>query len=153
VAAGQAGQAGTKGIDAVRVGQASAFSKTVSESDIVLFAGLSGDLHPLHIDEEFGKTTRFGRRVAHGALLVGYMSAASTRYAQTYLDGRTEQLAVSYGYDRIRFIKPVFIGDTVRVDYSISEVDVATGKVLAQVTCVNQRGETVATATNILKFV
>ena len=153
MAAGQAGQAETKGIDAIRVGQASAFSKTVSESDIVLFAGLSGDLHPLHIDEEFGKVTRFGRRIAHGALLVGYMSAASTRYVQTYLDGRTDQLTVSYGFDRIRFIKPVFIGDTVRVDYRISEVDVATGKVFAQVTCVNQRGETVAAATNILKFV
>ena len=60
---------------------------------------------------------------------------------------------VSYGYDRIRFVKPVFFGDTVTVEYRITERDEAQQKVFAQVTCTNQRDEVVAVATHILKFV
>lgn len=141
------------GIDVVEVGQSATFSKTVSESDVYLFAGISGDLHPMHVDEEYGKTTRYGRRIAHGALLVAYMSAASTRYCQRWLDGRTRQPVISYGYDRIRFIRPVFIGDTISIDYRIAELDATDAKAFAQVTCTNERGETVAAATHILKFV
>jgi 3-hydroxybutyryl-CoA dehydratase len=143
----------TRGIEAVEVGQSVSFSKTVAESDVYLFAGVSGDLHPMHVDEEYGKTTRYGRRIAHGALLVAYMSATSTRYLQTWVEGRTAQPCISYGYDRIRFIRPTFIGDTIRVDYRISEIDPADEKAFAQVTCTNQRGEIVAAATHILKFV
>jgi acyl dehydratase len=143
----------TRGIEAVEVGQSVSFSKTVAESDVYLFAGVSGDLHPMHVDEEYGKTTRYGRRIAHGALLVAYMSATSTRYLQTWVEGRAAQPCISYGYDRIRFIRPTFIGDTIRVDYRISEIDPSDEKAFAQVTCTNQRGEIVAAATHILKFV
>jgi acyl dehydratase len=81
-------------------------------------------------------------------VLLGFMSAASTRVTE-----RLHHAVVSYGYDRIRFIKPVFIGDTVTVDYRIVEKDQAQDKVFAQVTCTNQRGQVVAAATHILKFV
>ena len=134
-------------------GQQARFAKTVSESDVYLFAGLSGDLHPQHVDEEYAKTTRYGRRLAHGALLVAFMSAAFTRYWQTWLEGRAAPPAISYGYDRIRFIRPVFMGDTVTVDYRIVEIDAATAKAFADVTCTNQRGEVVAAARHIIKFV
>jgi 3-hydroxybutyryl-CoA dehydratase len=136
------------GMDEVTVGQIATFAKTVGESDVYLFAGLTGDLYQNHTNEEYMKTTRYGRRIAHGALLVGYMSAASTRVTE-----RCTHPVVSYGYDRIRFVKPVFFGDTVTVEYRITERDEAQQKVFAQVTCTNQRDEVVAVATHILKFV
>jgi 3-hydroxybutyryl-CoA dehydratase len=136
------------GMDEVTVGQIATFAKTVGESDVYLFAGLTGDLYQNHTNEEYMKTTRYGRRIAHGALLVGYMSAASTRVTE-----RCTHPVVSYGYDRIRFVRPVFFGDTVTVEYRITERDEAQQKVFAQVTCTNQRDEVVAVATHILKFV
>ena len=137
----------------IEPGQQASFTKTVTESDVSLFAAVSGDFHPQHVDEEYAKTTRYGQRLAHGALLVAYMSAAFARYWQTWLRGRATQPVVSYGYDRIRFIRPVFIGDTVTTDYRIAEVDVAADKVFADVTCTNQRGDLVAAARHIIKFV
>ncbi len=63
----------------VEIGQTFTFSKTVSESDVYLFAGITGDLSPNHVDEEEMKNTPYGGRIAHGALLVGYMSSCSTK--------------------------------------------------------------------------
>jgi acyl dehydratase len=135
-------------LDDVAVGQVATFVKTVGESDVYLFAGLTGDLYQNHTNEEYMKTTRYGRRIAHGALLVGFMSAASTRVTE-----RCAHPVVSYGYDRIRFVKPVYFGDTVTVTYRITAKDAAQLKVFADVSCTNQRGEVVAVATHILKFV
>lgn len=142
-----------KGIAAVAPGQRASFSKTVSEADVYLFSGVSGDLNPMHVDEEYARQTRFGRRIAHGALLVGFMSTAFTRYCQVWVNARTSQPVISYGYDRIRFIRPTYFGDTVCVAYEITAVDASADKAFAQVTCTNQRGEVVAAATHILKFV
>lgn len=136
------------GVAQVRVGETAEFRKTVGEYDIAAFAGLSGDFAPLHVDAEFMAATPYGQRIAHGALLVAYMSAAASRYC-----ARLRGLTVSYGYDRIRFVRPVFIGDTVRVRYEVSEVDPQDQRIHAQITCTNQRGEVVAVATHILKFV
>lgn len=136
------------GMDELATGQVATFAKTVGESDVYLFAGLTGDLYQNHTNEEYMKTTRYGQRIAHGALLVGYMSAASSKVTE-----RCTHPVVSYGYDRIRFIKPVFFGDTITVEYRISEKVPAEDKVFAQVTCTNQRQEVVAAAIHILKFV
>ncbi len=135
-------------MEVLPVGKVVTVRKTVSESDVYLFAGISGDFHPNHVDEEYMRGTRYGRRVAHGALLIGYMSAASTKMILD-LPGTI----VSYGYDQIRFPRPVFIGDTVTVTYEIVERDVAAGRVVSRVTCTNQRGEVVAAAAHILKVV
>lgn len=132
----------------IPVGLRSTFRKTVGESDVYLFAGITGDLDANHVDEEYCKTTPFGRRIAHGALVVGYMSTTST----TVLDG-FEGTIVSLGYDRIRFIKPVFIGDTIEVSYEIVEVDTAVGRTRANVEVHNQAGDLVAVATHIQKIV
>src|SRR5262249_61782666 len=130
------------------VGKAVTVRKTVGETDVYLFAGISGDFAPIHVDEEFMKQTKYGRRIAHGALMIAYMSQASTRIC-TGVPGTI----VSYGYDRIRFPKPVFFGDTVTVTYEIVDRDVPAGKTFSRVTCTNQRGEVVAAATHILKVV
>lgn len=142
-----------RGIEAVEIGQAASFTHTVSDEDVRRFAELSGDGHPQHIDDDYARRTRFGQRIAHGALLVAYVSAAFARYVERWLDGRTEQPVISYGYDRIRFIKPVFLGDTVEVEHRVDEIDAAADKLFAQVTVTNQRGEVVAAARHIMKFV
>ncbi len=129
----------------VPIGTSATFTKTVSESDVYLYAGISGDFSPNHVDEEYMQRGRYGRRVAHGTLLLGFMSAASARL---YL-GRT----ASMGYDRVRFIAPVLFGDTIRTEYTVRAYDHAKKRVFADVTCTNQRGETVAVATNIRAYV
>jgi len=133
---------------ALPVGKTVTVRKTVGETDVYLFAGISGDFAPIHVDEEHMKGTPYGRRIAHGALMIAYMSQASTKIC----DG-VPGTVVSYGYDRIRFPGPVFIGDTVKVTYEIAERDLPAGKTFSRVTCTNQRGEVVAAATHILKVV
>jgi 3-hydroxybutyryl-CoA dehydratase len=134
-----------KGLDEVPIGATGTFTKTVSESDVYLYAGITGDLHPNHLNEEFMKGGRFGKRIAHGTLLMGFMSAAS---ANLFL-GRT----ASMGYDKVRFIKPVFFGDTITTEYMVREADYDKQRVYANVTCRNQHGETVAVAVNVRAYV
>src|SRR5829696_3387084 len=107
----------------VDVGDQVRFSKTVSESDVYLFAGITGDFSGNHVNEEFMRTSVFGRRIAHGALMVGYMSTTSTLMIERSLEKGIDSTPVSLGYDRVRFLKPVFIGDTITVRYEISDLD------------------------------
>ena len=138
----------TDAFDAMPVGKRATFSKTVTESDVYLFAGITGDLAPMHVDEEYMKKTRYGRRIAHGALAMGLMSNTSTRV----LEG-VPGTWVSYGYDRVRFPAPLFIGDTVTVTYEIVERNAVERKTFAKVTCTTQTGAVVAAASHILKQV
>ena len=134
--------------ESLTIGRKVSVRKTVSESDVYLFAGITGDLGPNHVDEEYMKRTKYGRRIAHGALAIGLMSNASTRI----LEGVPGTI-VSYGYDKVRFPAPLFIGDTVTVTYEIVERDDAAKKTFARVTCTTQTGSVVAAATHILKVV
>jgi acyl dehydratase len=127
------------------VGMSSSFTKTVSESDVYLYAGITGDFSPNHVDAEFMSKGAYGERVAHGTLMLGFMSAASARM---YL-GRT----VSQGYDRVRFLKPVRFGDTITTIYKVSSIDPVKKKIISEVTCTNQNGELVAVATNIRVYI
>ena len=129
------------------------FSKTVGESDIYLFAGITGDLSPNHVDREFMKQTTYGRRIAHGSLLIGYMSTASTMILQKYPAENEDMTPVSLGYDHIRFLKPVFINDTITVHYEIESVDPGKNRSLSNIEITNQRGDLVAVAKHILKWV
>ncbi|MCJ0765955.1 MaoC family dehydratase [Variovorax terrae] len=136
----------------VEVGDAAVFEKTVGESDVYLFAGITGDLAPNHVNEAFMKTSQFGRRVAHGVLLVGFMSTASTLLVARALERGCGGTPVSLGYDRIRFLQPVFIGDTVKVAYRIVEVDPARQRSRSAITVTNQDGAVVAVAEHVLKW-
>ncbi|MCD6031164.1 MAG: MaoC domain protein dehydratase [Thermomicrobiales bacterium] len=133
----------------IPVGTRVEFAKTIGESDIYLFAGITGDFSPNHVDVEYMKTTPFGGIIAHGVLIVGLMSTCSTRVLEF---AQTDRPAVSYGYDRIRFVQPVFVGDTITVTYDITAEDRADSRTTATVTARNQRGDVVAVATHILKF-
>jgi 3-hydroxybutyryl-CoA dehydratase len=136
------------GFDALTIGRRVTFSKTISETDVYLFAGITGDFSPNHVNEEYMSKRKYGRRIAHGALAVGLMSNTSSKILEG-LPGTW----VSYGYDKIRFPAPLFLGDTVTVVYEIVERDPAAMKTFARVTCTTQDGRVVAAATHILKGV
>ena len=121
----------------------------MSESDVYGFAGITGDLSPNHVNEQYMAETRYGHRIAHGALLVGYMSTCSTKLIEQMGNIPT----ISYGYDRIRFMDPVLIGDTVTLTYEIVDRKDEEGRIFSNVRVENQRGELVAVATHILKVV
>jgi acyl dehydratase len=87
--------------------------RTITETDVVMHAGQTGDFFPHHMDAEWTKTQPFGQRIAHGTLV---MSVAVGMTA-----GDINPQAMSYGYDRVRFIKPVFINDTITVTAEITE--------------------------------
>jgi 3-hydroxybutyryl-CoA dehydratase len=133
------------------IGLSTSFRKTVSESDVYLFAGITGDLSPNHVDEQFMKTTTYGGRIAHGALLVGYMSGCSTDIVAKCVT-LTDFQPMSLGYDRIRFLKGVLIGDTIELLYKITSVDAEKSRTIADVTIINQRGELCAVATHIMTW-
>jgi acyl dehydratase len=135
-----------------KIGDTVTFSKTVGESDVYMFAGLTGDLSQNHVDEQFMSHSMFGHRIAHGALLVGFMSTASTRMIEENLKKGIDSTPVSLGYDGTRFLKPVFFGDTITVIYVISEIDETRRRTLADIKVKNQRGELVAVAKHITKW-
>jgi len=115
-------------------------ARTITEADIVNFAGISGDFNPLHIDEEFAKRSRFGRRIAHGALTFAIMTGLCARLGM--LEGTVEAF---YGVDKLRFTRPVFIGDTLKVRVRVVKKEDRgnAGLVTFHNEVVNQRGEVV----------
>jgi len=139
---------GGQSIDDVKVGLSTRVTKTVSESDVYLFAGITGDFDPNHVDEEYCRKTSLGHRVAHGALIVGYTSAASTRILQDF-----DRPMVSVGYDRIRFLKPVYFGDTLTIDYVIESIERERERTIAKIEVKNQKDELVAVLTHIMQLV
>jgi 3-hydroxybutyryl-CoA dehydratase len=131
------------------VGMEVTFAKTIGEYDVYGFAGVSGDFSPNHVDEEYMRRTPYGQRIAHGVLTMALMSTCSSKLIESLGNPPT----VSYGYDRVRFIKPVFIGDTLTVRYRVASVEDGGTKSFSDVTVTNQRDETVSVATHILKRV
>lgn len=129
------------------------FAKTVGESDVYLFAGITGDLGPNHVDERAMRRSPYGRRIAHGALLVGYMSNTSTRILDKARPVDADETAVSLGYDRVRFLKAVCIGETITVSYTVRRVDPVRRRSVASVVITNEAGEEVAVAEHIMKWV
>ena len=121
--------------------------RTITETDFVLHAGHSGDFFPHHLDAEFAKATPFGQRIAHGTLTftIGIGLTASL----------INPHAFTYGYERLRFPKPVFINDTIHTKITISNKEPDPkrkdfGRVTEKVEVLNQRGETVLACDHIL---
>jgi 3-hydroxybutyryl-CoA dehydratase len=133
---------------AFAVGDVTTFAKTVAESDVYLFAGITGDLAPNHVDARYMASTPYGRRIAHGVLVLGYTSTTSTRALE-----RAGEHGVSYGYDRVRFCAPVFLGDTITVHYAVERIEPADRKVYSAVRVTNQDGVVCLAATHVLKLI
>jgi len=120
-------------------------SRTMTEADIVMFAGLSGDYNPLHIDEEFCKKTQFGTRIAHGPLV--YAIAAGLLFQLHLYD---DTLIAFLGFDSLKFTKPVKAGDTIHARIKVLEKretsNAERGVMKRQLQVLNQRGEMVQDA-------
>lgn len=119
----------------IRVGDTASFSKTVSEADIYNFAGVSGDFNPIHVDDEFAKGTRFGRRIAHGILTASLISTV----IGTALPGKN----ALYLSQEMKFIAPVFIGDTLTAVVKVLEKIEAKRIMVLGTTVTNQHGKPV----------
>ncbi|MCL5004976.1 MAG: dehydratase [Acidobacteria bacterium] len=121
--------------------------RTITETDIVLHAGQSGDFYPHHVDAEWCKSQEFKERIAHGTLVLTVAVGLTASFVNPE--------AFTYGYDRLRFIKPVFIGDTLRSRVTLKEKrDSAKrpdyGLVVELVEALNQRGEVVLACEHLL---
>ena len=135
----------------VNIGDSAQFTKTVSESDVYQFAGITGDFSPNHINRVYMENSSFGRLMAHGALLVGFMSTVSTMAIAHCREA--DETPVALGYDKIRFLKPVFLGDTVTTTYRFSSIDPEKRKSKAKIEVKNQNCQLVAVAEHILQWV
>ncbi|PSJ63009.1 MaoC/PaaZ C-terminal domain-containing protein [Pseudaminobacter soli (ex Li et al. 2025)] len=120
--------------------------RTITETDFIVHAGHTGDFFPHHMDAEFMKSTPFGQRIAHGTLVfsIGIGLTATV----------INPVAFSYGYDRLRFVRPVFIGDTIRTRTTIVRKEddpkrVDAGRVFERCEVINQREEVVLAAEHI----
>jgi 3-hydroxybutyryl-CoA dehydratase len=132
---------------ALNIGDTFKFSKTIGESDVYLFGGITGDLNDNHINEEYMSKTIYKKRIMHGVLGIGFFSTASTIALNSQ-----SLVAVSVGYDHIRFIKPVFIGDTITVKYTIEQKDEDHMRTTANLELFNQHGELCTVGKHIAKY-
>jgi 3-hydroxybutyryl-CoA dehydratase len=117
----------------IKVGDKASFSKTISESDIYQFAGITGDFNPLHVDKEYAKNTLFKERIAHGILTAGFISSV--------IGMKLPGINTIYLSQNLKFLAPVHIGDTVTATVSVMEKIDRKKIILLQTTVVNQRGE------------
>ncbi len=121
--------------------------RTITETDIVLHAGQSGDFYPHHVDAEWCKRQEFGQRIAHGTLVFTVAVGLTA--------GDVNPEAFTYGYDRLRFVKPVFIGDTLHVRVTLKEKRESPkrpdwGLVIELLEAINQHNEVVAVCEHLL---
>ena len=115
-------------------------AKTMTDAHFLFFAGMTGDNHPIHYDDEYAKTTRFGKRVAHG-LLVASMTASGASTLSSMIEGSI----VAFVEQSSRFLKPVLIGDTITPELEVTQLVPKTDSGLLRLTTrvKNQRGEIV----------
>ncbi len=121
-----------KTIDELKVGDQASFSKTISETDVYLYAGITGDFNPAHVDEVYAQTTAFKTRIAHGMLTAGLIS----NLLGTQLPGPGS----IYMSQSLKFLAPVTIGDTITATVEIIEILTEKKRVVLKTTCVNQEG-------------
>jgi len=121
----------------LEVGQSAEFSKTVTEADVVLYAGITGDVNPVHIDHESARKSIFRGPVAHGMLSAGFIS--------TVLGTRLPGPGTVYLSQSLRFVAPVRIGDTVTARVEVTELRAEKRRAVLRTVCQNQDGETVLT--------
>ena len=129
----------------IKAGDSAELTKTVSDADIAKFAEVTGDNQPLHLDDAHAAKTRFKRRIAHGMLSAGFISAAlGTKLAP--------HATVVYLSQSLRFRAPVYPGDTITAKIAVTAIDAAKRFVTCSTECVNQSGETVTTGEALVRL-
>ncbi len=124
-------------IDTIKIGDFATFSKTVTEADVVNFAGICGDFNPAHLNDVEAKKGMFGRRIAHGMLSAGFIS--------TVLGTELPGTGTIYMGQELRFVKPVFLGDTVTATCTVIERNEEKNRLKMETIVTNQDGERVIT--------
>ena len=122
-------------INELTVGQKASFAKTITEADVYLFAGVTGDINPAHLNEEYAKNTLFKGRIAHGMLSAGLISAV----LGVHLPGP----GTIYMKQDLRFKAPVRFGDTITAEATVKEIIADKGRVVITTICTNQEGTVV----------
>lgn len=117
----------------LEVGQVAEFTKTVTETDVVMYAGITGDFNPMHVDQTYAQGTPFGGRIAHGMLTAGFISAV--------LGMKLPGEGSIYMSQSLRFTRPVRIGDTITARIEVIELFPQKKRVRLATTCRNQNGE------------
>lgn len=130
----------TKWFDGFEIGETQVSrARTITESDIVMYAMLSGDWYPLHTDKEYSKNSPFKERIAHGMLVLSVMTGL--------VELNPGYVLALYGLDRVRFMQPTKIGDTIHVESKVTELhekSETSGVVTFDVNVKNQNGDNVA---------
>ena len=134
-------------MEVLKKGEEFTFEKTVSEADVYLFAGITGDFHPNHTNEEYAKKTQLGRRVAHGALMVGYAAACAAQAANKHRNPGS----ASFRYD-IKFVSPVYIGDTIKVSCIVGDNNYEKFEIPLETKIYNQHGEVTCLGTCYIRI-
>ena len=124
-------------INELAIGQKASFSKTITETDVYLFAGISGDINPAHLNEEYAKNTFFKGRIAHGMLTASLISAV----IGVQLPGP----GTIYSSQTLNFLAPVYFGDTITATAEIIEIFPGKNRVTLKTYCTNQDGSIVTT--------
>ncbi len=124
-------------IEQLEVGQQASFSKTVSEFDVYMFAGISGDFNPAHIDQTYAEQTAFKTRIAHGMLSAGFIS--------NVLGNHLPGPGTIYISQSMTFLAPVAIGDTITATVEVAEINTEKKRVRLKTVCTNQSGREVLT--------
>lgn len=119
-----------KTVDEMEIGDYAVMSKTVSESDVYLYAGITGDFNPAHIDAEYASQSIFKARIAHGMLTAGFISAL--------LGTRLPGPGTIYVGQELKFLAPVMIGDTITARVEVAELNKEKNRVTLRTTCENQ---------------
>ena len=148
ISTGETGRDWAAALAAIPLGHMESVRKTLGETDVYLFAGITGDFSGVHVDEEFAKRTRFGGRIAHGALLVGFVSTVMARMTALL----PPPGGVSSRYE-MKFVAPVRIGDTVTTALTLTETRPERRELVFRAQTTNQRGETVLEGQTVLKLI
>jgi acyl dehydratase len=128
------------------IGATYTFTKTFAECDVYLFAGIIGDFFPAHVNEEYCKTMPYKTRIVHGCLT---FSLASTVSGMAGVQSGHD--IVAWGYDKLRFLKPVYFGDTITASYVFTDLDHEKMKTTANCTMTNQHGDLVLSCVHYMK--
>ena len=126
-------------MDTIQIGDSASFTKTVTETDIILYAGITGDMNPVHIDAIAASKERFGQRIAHGMLSAGFISCV----LGTQLPGP----GTIYLSQELKFTNPVYIGDTVTASVTVKERNVEKNILVLETIVTNQNGDAVIKGT------
>ena len=121
-----------KTIDELKVGDTAEIQKTISETDVYLYAGITGDLNPAHLNEEYARGTFFKTRIAHGMLIAGLIS--------TILGNKLPGPGTIYTHQSVDFMAPVRFGDTITARAEVTELDFEKNRTRLKTTCLNQEG-------------